>query len=539
MIGNAKVLPRAAGWEPSRLATGVLVAALALAVRFPGLRVPLGFDLPLYATIGAGIGAGLVPYRDLFENKPPLIFGAYWLIDALSPRSVFAIRLTGAIVASIAVILVLFLLARPLGLPRALSAAALSAIAGASRFVEGIDLNTEHLMLPLTVLAVLLPLVAQDSRARSLPYLVGTFGGLAIATKQVAALIAGAGLLPLLASRRKREQSMATTAALFAAGVATPLLLVAGVFWVLGALDDLVYATVIYNLRYVERIPEPSLGAWLSLAPELRILVLAGVGVAALRLVSLRGRDVWSWTLLLWLAGAFIGAKLGRRDFPHYFVPLVVPAATLVCLPPLPGRRPRLDSEERERATPRTRLLSRGSAAISIALVSLVAYPFVLDVAENFGKSPLEVGARMWKKEWMIWSAQEEQLGKWLHATADSGDLFVEPPSSAVYYWASGLRPATRYLYDREIKHIETDFYPRLARELTRDPPRFLVVVARPTYTAALRCEYKLIHRMHGARVLELRSASSPPSAHGRRLDRCPPPRIRSRGKDDRGEPLR
>ncbi len=538
MIGNAKALPRAAAPELSRLAMGIVVAALALAARLPGLRVPLGFDLPLYATIGAGVGAGLVPYRDLFENKPPLIFGAYWLIDALSPRSVFAIRLAGAVVASIAVILVLFLLARPLGLPRALSAAALSAIAGASRFVEGIDLNTEHLMLPLTVLAVLLPLVAQDSRARGLPYLVGTFGGLAIATKQVAVLIAGAGLLPLLASRPKREQSPTKTAVLFAAGVATPLLLLAGVFWVLGALDDLVYATVIYNLRYVERIPEPSLGAWLSLAPELRILVLAGIGVAALRLVSLKGRDVWSWTLLLWLAGAFVGAKLGRRDFPHYFVPLIVPAAILVCLPPLPGRLPGPASVERDRAT-RARLWSRASAAISVALVSLVAYPFVLDVAENFGKSPLEVGGRMWKKEWMIWSAQEEQLGKWLHGTARSGELFVEPPSSAVYYWASGLRPATRYLYDREVKHIEADFYPRLARELTRDPPRFLVVVGKPTYTVGLSCKYKLMHRMHGTRVLQLRSMSNAVSAHRRRSDLCPRTRIRSRGKDDRGEPLR
>jgi hypothetical protein len=44
-------------------------------------------------------------------------------------------------------------------------------------------------------------------------------------------------------------------------------------------------------------------------------------------------RDLTVWTTLVWLVGAGICAKLGNRDFAHYFAPPVVPACILITLP--------------------------------------------------------------------------------------------------------------------------------------------------------------------------------------------------------------
>ena len=67
----------------------------------PYYEIPMGCDSIIYHLMGRGMMEGLVPYRDLFDQKGPLIFliygfsyvlcGSYWLVFVLE---VFAVMVS-------------------------------------------------------------------------------------------------------------------------------------------------------------------------------------------------------------------------------------------------------------------------------------------------------------------------------------------------------------------------------------------------------------------------------------------------------------
>ena len=79
---------------------GLLAAACVL--RLPAHDMPLNRDEATYAMIGDQGGLDLLPYRDLFDNKQPLIYAVYWALARIAPHAVGAMRLTTALVAGAA-----------------------------------------------------------------------------------------------------------------------------------------------------------------------------------------------------------------------------------------------------------------------------------------------------------------------------------------------------------------------------------------------------------------------------------------------------
>lgn len=68
---------------------------LVLWVGFLGLHTLwdlMGRDQGIFATIGVGMGDGQLPYRDLYDNKPPLTFVLNWLTFQVFASDDFAIR---------------------------------------------------------------------------------------------------------------------------------------------------------------------------------------------------------------------------------------------------------------------------------------------------------------------------------------------------------------------------------------------------------------------------------------------------------------
>ena len=69
------------------------VAALYLWVRLPLLGVPLDRDEGAFALIGRGLLQGELPYRDLFDHKPPGVFAIYAFAVGLFPDTATGIHL--------------------------------------------------------------------------------------------------------------------------------------------------------------------------------------------------------------------------------------------------------------------------------------------------------------------------------------------------------------------------------------------------------------------------------------------------------------
>src|SRR6266540_1491209 len=151
----------------------------------PVIASPLERDEGVYATIAQRLLRGDVPYRDLFDNKPPIVYGWYALSFLLFGESVVAPRIVAALLLSLTT-LAIFGEARILfGRRVAYLAAGAFALATGLPFVA-LHANTEaYMLLPLvTSLGAFIIGMRRDRMVWFV--LAGALGAFAVMTKQVA-----------------------------------------------------------------------------------------------------------------------------------------------------------------------------------------------------------------------------------------------------------------------------------------------------------------------------------------------------------------
>lgn len=460
--------------------TGVLIpAALAVASRWPSLHQPLDRDMAAYATIGAAMWKGLLPYRDLFDHKQPLVYPVYAAIDLLGP-STSAVRVAGMAAAVVTVVAVA-VLARPLlGRSRSAVAASIIAVVSATPYVEGFDLNTEHLLAPITATAVLLSL--RYRHRRWTPAATGFLLGLGLITKVVAVFAAPAILLPLI-WMRANGNDLRRRLLVFAGAACVPALAVVSVYAAAGSLDSLIEANITYNRSYVTALA-PALDRFIRPSPVFIALLAAAaavIGACRLLLVAEGRPDIVS--LLLWLCGAWVGAKFGGRDFPHYFAPVIAPAVILFLLP----LGSTVQSIRLRRSAP---LFFAGQ----LAMLGICLRAVPSDMALIFNRGPSDIALLIFGEQARVWS-EYETVGAEIRTRAQPADTLFVAGAEPGFYWFSGTSVAGRYPYD----------YPVLAdplrlRELQQDlcrtrPSRVLLPygAAWPAYLSMLnQSSYRL-----------------------------------------------
>jgi hypothetical protein len=444
-----------------------LCLAVAVVLRIPALDQPLDRDTAAYAAIGRLLGIHELPYRDLFDHKQPLIHWVYAVVDWIAPGSLAAIRVAAAVPSALAAALLYVVLERIAGPGRAALAALLAVLLSASTMIQGTDLNTEHLLVLPATATVLGALALERTRWAGVPLAIGVLGGLAVLAKAIGGLIALAALIPLLAGRDARGQTVLGTLARFGAGLALPAAVVVIGYAAAGAADDLVFANLTYNGRYVAE-------DGLSLVPRgpgpIGALAAAAVCCALVRLVSLRGRDVAGWTLLAWLAGAWLGAQTSSRGFPHYYVPLLVPAVALLVLPAVRAERPLV-------------LVMGGARLLAAGAAVLIALP-VLEDARLTGD---EIAVEIYGEQTVALGRPADAVGPLLRRRSGAEDELFVVGAEPAYYWRSGLTPYRRWLYDYPLEFAPERFLPDVAG-LCRDGPRFVVLAAPELPSYARRC---------------------------------------------------
>lgn len=482
--------------ERSGAATAVLVtslpAALAVLSRFPALHQPLDRDMAAHATVGWQLATGGLPYVDIVDNKQPLTYVVYALLDLLAPARTAALRLLAGLVAAATAAAVAWLTRTWLGTRRAVLAGSLTAVAGATSWVQGVDLNTEHLFaLPGTV-AVLVCL-RHDRPTLRTAAAGGILVGLATLTKAPAALLALPCLVLLLVGRDGGGRSRHT--AVFAGSAIATGLPVLATYAAAGHLRDLWFWNVTYNLRYAA---SPDLPWWRWLTVEGSTGTLVAVGASALVLLALPGSDLsrrrrfglGAWLLAAWLAG-----EVGQRDFPHYFAP-AVPAIAVA----LAGATLR---------TPTSVRASRPVRGVAWGLLGGVALAAVVDVGGQVGRSGDELADRLYRPTqtgpWLV----QEEVGLAIAEMARPGDTLHVVGSEPGPYWYARLRPASPHFLDFAFAHV-----PGLADEvgaaLRAAPPVFVVLpydgVGWPEHLAHLAdLPYHEVLRRGPVTVLELR----------------------------------
>lgn len=488
----------------------LLLCLLPILLFLPAMGAPFERDEGAYATIAQGVLDGKVPYRDLFDNKPPLIYGWYALSFALFGESVWAPRIVASLLLSLTTLAVFgqAKLVMPRGV--AYTAAAVFALCTGLPWVA-LHANTEaYMLLPLVTSLIAFTLGVRSER---LWWFVacGALGGLAVMTKQVAIWNVIA-LAVVAASWRPPESDSLIVrfrpALCILAGAAASISLVVLPFLVNGSAGDLIYANLQYNWLYVgalsmaQRLLNAGYGLLLFFGVAAPVIV---AGAAGLLTIWRERRRQTYYAVAAWAVGSAVGVATGGRFFPHYFLHLLPALAILSAV---------VFYESWQRGGPAA--VSKPVLAVAIALVVIsagtnaVLYIFPTQAEHVVAENVYHQKA---------WEEHGDELGEFIKRRTDPGDTIFNLGRESYVYFYADRQPPGRYFYDWAVNYDERNLEELLV-DLRAARPKYIIDSAlQPlfdnyddSHPAALmqfiQNNYRYVGQIYFADVYELKPSS-------------------------------
>jgi hypothetical protein len=325
---------RSLAWED--VVVPLALALLPVILFLPFVNEPLDPDAGVYATVARWMMQGRIPYRDLFDHKQPLLYGWYALSfllfgeKASSPRLLILFHLAATTLLVYACGRLLFR-SRAAGNMAALVFGLTPGLALVTQFGDA-----RFLMLTPLMAGLWAYLMGYRTGARGWYLVSGFFNGLAAAT----VILAGLNLLALVAFtwafRRETGGGWLPGIGPLLAGAGLALGLVVLPFAAVGALNDMVYANVLYNSEYATHATQH----WAELGKSAGSVVLmagpfflaAAIGTLLL-LRSLRRPE--ASLLLAWTAASLLSFIAPGR-LPYHYLIAGFPALALLAGHALP-----------------------------------------------------------------------------------------------------------------------------------------------------------------------------------------------------------
>lgn len=305
----------------------VWILFLTIVLRIPSLYEPNWYgDEGIYLVLGQAIRKGLVIYRDIHDNKPPLLY----LLAGLAGK-VFYFRLIlmiwfGAAVAGFYKLMqVLF--------PKKKAAWQLSTLAmiGLTTIFEGNVANAEiFIVLPVT-LGMLMAYENYKNRVKKFNWRlwlgIGLIFNLGFMLKVPAGLDFGALMIWLIFFSKFDKKAW-----LMIAGFLLPTVLSLVYFYFKGGFEPYWRSALMQNFGYLAswKTGEHSLSGFssqngLMIRTGLLILSLGGFWLTAKKYQLSQGARL----TVVWFLLALFGGLLSERPYPHYLIQPAVPLAIL------------------------------------------------------------------------------------------------------------------------------------------------------------------------------------------------------------------
>jgi 4-amino-4-deoxy-L-arabinose transferase-like glycosyltransferase len=165
-----------------------LILVLQITLRIPFLQEPLERDEGVYAYVAQRMLAGEVPYRDVFDHKPPAVYFIYAGIFKIFGESLSAIRISALFFSLITTLSVFAVGALLWGGGAGLLSAFLYGLFSGGAYIHGSSANTESFMVLPVVLGLLFFMIGSRQRGtgkRGWFLGAGLFSGTALRLKQV------------------------------------------------------------------------------------------------------------------------------------------------------------------------------------------------------------------------------------------------------------------------------------------------------------------------------------------------------------------
>ncbi len=457
------------------------IAAMGAALLSPLLTYPFGRDQGVFAAAADLLARGGVPYRDLWDVKPPGIFYLFWASFGLFGRSQLAPRLLD-LIWTLAAALSLWSLGRRFLSPLAAGAGALFFVL---RYVAGSDFwNTTQpdgfASLPLVLAAAAL-IGAERRRSSGLALACGAFVALAVLLKLTLGLFLLVPLLAVLLSERDPASARLRRAGAYLLGCLAVLAGVAAVLWRAGALADTVEVLFLWNARYSRlRVPLPLASD--PLYQTARFLIggrrwllfpvglLALVGTADLALRPASGRLRWllpTWALLM-MASVWVQGKY----YTYHWLPVLPPLALL-------GGHGLSAVARLPRGARARRAAGAAALAVVFSLLGAAYWKSLrLPIGYLTGRTPRSVLLSRWDRHGDFSLRADREVASFLQRHTGEGDSIFVWGFEPLIYFLADRRPASRFLYTVPLVTAWSppEWRSELIRDLTQNQPAFIIV---------------------------------------------------------------
>ncbi len=438
--------------------------AAAILMRLPVLALPLERDEGAYAYIAALWLHGGLPYRDVFDHKPPLLYLLYMPAIIAAMPGAISVRLWSSLLFLIELPLV-FLLARHVwdGWSAAL-ATLLYAVAGSTFSLQGLIFNSEQALVLPALVALWALCKAIETPSWRWPVLYGICLGLVALIKPTAIPL----LLPLiLLARMRGMRGHLSSLALAAAGTVLPWIPMLALWGAAGAWNSVVFALITYNRLYASESVRRWSGAALidTVAPLGPLLVCALGGIALAGWGGPRRRQ--RTAIVLW-TGAMLGAAiLGLRPYIHYYYPALPGLALLTA--------PVVTMLVRNARRARTSWQRIAAMAAPLALLTILMVPPARDNLHMLGKSPAQQAEALYGIDGREYFGPAAAVAARIMQKTKKGEKIFVWASEPEIYVLSGRMAAARYIYVYPLELVPTA-QQALIDQLQRNPPALFVL---------------------------------------------------------------
>ncbi|MDP3955068.1 MAG: hypothetical protein Q8Q15_01765 [bacterium] len=305
----------------------ILIFILVFFLRLPSLFEPYSYgDEAIYLTLGEGARQGLVFYRDIHDNKPPILYllatisgGLFWF------RFILLVWNLATIYAFLKLALTLFPNREKIVRWATLVFALLTSLP----LLEGNIANAEIFMILPTIMAVFL-LFRGEKTKPSAYFFAGILFSLAALFKIPAAFdFAAIAFFVVFFKIRKDFSLIFSHFPLLVLGFAVPIFLSFLYYWSQGALPQYFTAAFAQNLPYLSTWQgSKSSSDFFNFGIMNRGVLL----LLATSIIWLSRKKLGETTSLifLWFLFALFGATLSGRPYPHYLVQILPPASLLL-----------------------------------------------------------------------------------------------------------------------------------------------------------------------------------------------------------------
>lgn len=470
----------------------VLVLALVFLFRIPSLFEPFYYgDEMIYLTLGEAIRRGMVLYRDIHDNKPPLLYflaalsgNVFWFRAILTVWTLFTIISFWRLADS------LFLKNKKIALGATVAFAILTTIPT----FEGQIANAENFMIGLVIIALYLIISAKKlTLVRIISS--GILVGLATLFKVPSIFDLGAIIFIWFLSVKnvKTFGEFFKNSSVLVISALLPIVVSVVWYYFRGALSEYWVAAFLQNFGYVSSWREGTQGDT-SLTSKLPLIGRAGIVLCGLTTLWWFRKKLTVGFLFAtaWFLFSLFASTLSERPYPHYILQVVPSLSLLIGI--------LIASTKIDQSLT---LFPFALLVLAILRFNFWYYP-TLSYYENFVKFTT---AQKSHKDYFAYfdkkTNRNYKIAEFLASSSKPEDkVFIWGDSPSIYALAKRL-PPTKYVTRYHINDFSSKR--EIFGELTSEKPKFIIILPEDDRFAEinsyLMTRYILVEEIEEAKI--------------------------------------